>query len=289
MDKTIVLTGGASGIGAATAHRLLHAGCTVHVLDVQPPTDPALPFIRCDLGDRAAIDAAMLQLPARIDALVQVAGIATAEPAATVIAVNFLGVRHLTESLLPRMVEGGSVVNVASSAARDWQSRTIEIDALLDTDGFDAGLDWLADHQNVWLANPYKFSKQCTAAYTYRAAGLARECGIRINCVNPGSTDTRLTPAFRTLVGANLYDWGVNQIGRPGTPEDIAPIIEFLAIGPCPWLNGVEILVDGGYVAGLVGGWIDPATAPAQVARPTVNRLPRPDSPPDDPPGSAQR
>ncbi len=289
MDKTIVLTGGASGIGAATARRLQHAGCMIHVLDVQPPVDPGLAFIRCDLGDRAAIDAAIRHLPAHIDALVQVAGIATAEPAATVIAVNFLGVRHLTESLLPRMAAGGSVVNVASSAARDWQTRATELDALLDTDGFDAGLDWLDDHQHLWMANPYKFSKQCAAAYTYRAAGLALHRGIRVNCVNPGSTDTRLTPAFRTLVGATLYDWGVSQIGRSGTPDDIAPVIEFLAIGPCPWLNGVEILVDGGYVAGLVGGWIDPATAPAQIARPLVNRLPRPDRLPEDPPGGPQR
>lgn len=263
MKRTIVLTGGASGIGAAAAVRLRNAGCDVHVLDVRPPEDPALRFIHCDLGERRAIDAAVRQLPETIDALVQVAGLASAVAGATVVAVNFLGVRHLTETLLPRIVPGGSVVHVASSAARDWQSRTTVIEALLDTPGFDAGLDWLRDQRAEWVENPYKFSKQCTAAYTYRAAGLALARGVRVNCVNPGSTETRLTPAFRTLVGESLYDWGVSQLGRPGTAADIAPVIEFLAIGPCPWLNGVEILVDGGYVAGLVGGWIDPADAPA--------------------------
>ena len=84
---------------------------------------------------------------------------------------------------------------------------------------------------------------------------------MRVNCVNPGSTETQLTPAFRELVGAELYDWGVAQIGRHGTPDDIAEVIEFLAIGQCRWLNGVELLVDGGYVAGTVGGWINPPAA----------------------------
>ncbi len=68
-----------------------------------------------------------------------------------------------------------------------------------------------------------------------------------MNCVNPGSTETQLTPAFRELVGAGLYDWGVAQMGRHGTPDQIAEVL--------------EILVDGGYVADTVGGWIRPAEA----------------------------
>jgi len=256
MKKVVAITGGANGIGAAVVARLRAADCEMHVLDIAAPTDAAARFIPCDLSQSDAIDAAARQLPPQLDALINVAGIAGPEPATTVLAVNFLGLRHLTELLVDRISDGGAIVNVASSAGRDWAKRADLVGGLLDTDSFEAGLDWLAAHAAAWRDNPYKFSKQCAAAYTYRAAQLGLARGVRVNCVNPGATETQLTPAFRTLVGPALYDWGVAQVGRAGTPADIAEVIEFLAIGQCRWLNGVEIVVDGGYIAGVVGGWI---------------------------------
>ncbi len=257
MSKVVALTGGATGIGAAAVARLVAADCRVYVLDVATPSAPHTAFIHCDLGRPDAIDAACSKLPDRIDALVNVAGIPGPSPAIGVMAVNFLGLRHLTESLVPRIAKDGTVVNVASTAGWDWQKRAEVVKDLLDTADFAAGLDWLDAHSGEWTGNPYKFSKQCAAAYTYRAAGFALPYGVRVNCVNPGAVETKLTPAFRELVGPDMYDWGVRQIGRHGTPQDIAEVIEFLAIGQCRWLNGVEIVVDGGYIAGLVGGWVN--------------------------------
>ncbi len=268
MSKVIALTGGATGIGAATAARLMAADCEVSVLDIVAPAAHHTTFVHCDLARAEAIDAAIAQLPDHLDALVNVAGIPGPEPAAEVVAVNFLGLRHLTESLVPRINRGGSVVNVASSAGWDWQKREAVVSALLDTPDYRAGLDWLAAHPDEWNANPYKFSKQCAAAYTHRASGFALPFGVRVNCVNPGATETQLTPQFRELVGPAMYDWGVAQVGRPGAPADIAEVIEFLAIGACRWLNGVEILVDGGYISGILGGWVKLDESPnAQVAR----------------------
>ena len=263
MSKVIVLTGGATGMGAATVSRLVAAGCEVHVLDVSPPEAPTVRLHLCDLGSPAEIDATLSNLPAAIDGLINVAGIALAEPPEQTVAVNFLGLRYLTEACLPLIREGGSVVNVASSAGWDWRKREPVVRELLATPDFPAGLDWLRANEAEWIGNPYKFSKQCAAAYTYRAAGLALSRRVRVNCVNPGSTETQLTPAFRELVGPALYDWGVEQIGGPGTPDGIAEVIEFLSIGQCGWLNGVEIAVDGGYLAGLTGGWINPDESPA--------------------------
>lgn len=268
MSKIVVLTGGATGIGAAAVTRLLAADSNVYVLDVKAPAGTSTRFVHCDLSEPATIDAAIDRLPARIDALVNVAGIPGPDPADTVVAVNFLGLRHLTESLVGRVTDGGSIVNVASTAGRDWQKRAELIQGLLDTPDFASGMAWLRRNTAEWSGNPYKFSKQCAAAYTYRAARLGIARGVRINCVNPGATETQLTPAFRELVGPAMYDWGVAQIGRQGTPADIAEVIEFLAVGQCRWLNGVEIVVDGGYTAGIVGGWIDLDASPnAQVPK----------------------
>jgi NAD(P)-dependent dehydrogenase (short-subunit alcohol dehydrogenase family) len=108
-----------------------------------------------------------------------------------------------------------------------------------------------------WTANPYKFSKQCAAAYTVSRGRIRAALRRTVNCVNPGAVETKLTPAFRELIGQEMYDWGVRQIGRHGVPDDIAEVIEFLAIGQCRWLNGVAIVVDGGYIAGLVDGWVN--------------------------------
>lgn len=262
MVGVIVLTGGSSGIGAATAARLLAAGAEVWNLDRRAPESMAVRHLDCDLSEPGAIDDAIAALPDTIDALVQVAGVARADPPARVIAINFLAQRHLMQALLPRLAAGGAVVNVASSAARDWRDHVGTFEGLLGTTDFAAGEAWLAAHPDAWQAQPYVFSKRCAAAWTYRAAGMARARGVRVNCVNPGTTSTGLSDDFRGMLGPERYDWVVAQLGRAGRPDDIAPVIEFLATGPCPWLNGVEILVDGGYVAGLVGGWIDLDRAP---------------------------
>lgn len=262
MTSVIVVTGGSSGIGAAAVARFLATGAEVWNLDRRAPQHAEVRHLDCDLSDPGAIDNAISALPRTIHALVQVAGVAVAQPQQHVIAINFLAQRHLLQALLPRLLSGGAVVNVASSAARDWRDHADALAGLLATDDFRAGEAWLAAHPDLWQSQPYVFSKRCAAAWTYRAAGMARARGVRVNCVNPGTTRTALSDEFRGMLGPERYDWVVAQLGRAGRPEDIAPVIEFLATGPCPWLNGVEILVDGGYVAGLVGGWIDLDQAP---------------------------
>lgn len=263
MSKSVVLTGGATGIGAATVDRLVEHGHDVVVLDVTEPGGRAgADFVRCDLGDPQSIDAALATIPDEFDALVNVAGIATADPMTAVVAVNFLGLRYLSEAAAPRIATGGTIVNVASSAGRDWRENADLVGALLDTPDFDGGMRWLDEHPGDWLDNPYKFSKQAAAAYTYRAAGLQLDHGVRVNCVNPGAVETRLTPEFRDLIGSDTYDWIGEQLGRTGTAAEVAEVVEFLAVGECRWLNGVEITVDGGYFAGVVDGWIDPSTSP---------------------------
>lgn len=285
MSQQVVVTGGASGIGAAAVARFTARGCRVYVLDVQPvPASnfhrsgapglavPAARYIRCDLADAASIDAAIAQLPPSIDAVVNVAGIARSAQANTVVAVNFLGLRHLTEGLMAegahgerpaRLADGASIVNVASSAGRDWPTCQTVVSSLLDTADYGSGLAWLREHADAWCENPYKFSKQCAAAYTYRASAIARARGLRVNCVNPGVVETDLSPEFRQLIGSDMYDWIEQQVGRHAKPDDVAGVIEFLAVGDCAWLNGVEITVDGGYYAGIVAGAIRPEDSPS--------------------------
>jgi NAD(P)-dependent dehydrogenase (short-subunit alcohol dehydrogenase family) len=263
----VLLTGGATGIGAATAARLAGSGAEVTVLDVATPEPGPGRFVRCDLSDPVAIDAALEALPGPWDALVNVAGIPGPRPAEPVIAVNFLGMRHLTERMLPRLAPGGSVVNVASTAAQSWQRRAAVIEQLLDTADFGAGLAWCRANGGLWEKDPYTFSKQCVVAWTYRVTGVARDHGVRVNSVSPGGTDTRLTENFTAQIGAEQVAWMNGHLGRTAAPDDIAKVIAFVAIGDCGWLNGVDIVVDGGMTAGRLGGWIDVSQSPAMLAR----------------------
>jgi NAD(P)-dependent dehydrogenase (short-subunit alcohol dehydrogenase family) len=266
-SNKVLVTGGATGIGAATVTSLQAANAEVTVLDVVEPEHGIGRFVPCDLSDCGAIDSALGQLPGPWSALINVAGIPGPRPAEPVVAVNFLGLRHLTECLMPRMIAGGSVVNVASVAGRDWQRRAAVVQQLLDTAGFAEGLAWCRQHGDLWEKDPYTFSKQCVVAWTYRAAGIGRAFGVRVNSVSPGGTETRLTENFTAQIGAEQVAWMNAQIGRVARPEDIAKVIRFVAIGDCDWLNGVDIAVDGGFGAGLIGGWINLGESPAMLAR----------------------
>src|SRR5450830_1703453 len=113
-NKTLIVTGVASGIGAELARLARFQGATVIGVDRHEPQLTLDGFFQADLGDPASIDALVARLPARVDGLCNIAGVPGTAPVQAVATVNYLGLRHLTQSLLPRMPAGGSIVNVAS-------------------------------------------------------------------------------------------------------------------------------------------------------------------------------
>jgi len=257
--KTIVVTGGSSGVGGALVARLLRAGHDVWNLDVQTPIDGEnrAHYIDCDLSRQTSIDNALDTVPAQVDALANVAGIARSRLPDTVLAVNFLGLRHLSAALLHRLTDGGAVVSVSSIAGRDWRAKYERITPLLDTGSMAEGLAWCEANRELLARDPYTFSKRCVTAYTLRTAQAAVAEGVRINCVSPGVINTPLYPQFECLMGEEQSRWMIAQAGRPATADEIAQVLDLLCTGECGWLNGVDIPVDGGYSAGIESGWID--------------------------------
>ena len=258
-SRTVVITGAASGIGAATTRRLAAVGAVVHAVDVAEVSEPVERVHRCDLGDPAAIDALVEELPATVDVLVNCAGVAGGvrfDPL-TVFSINFLGLRHLSEALLGRMGPGGAVVHVASIVGNGWAAHTGELQQLSAADSFPAGVDWARARPEL-LASGYQVSKEAVQHYTQWRSVQTIKRGVRMNSVCPGATETSMMADFRSLAGSRGIDRTVEVgIGRLAQPEEIAPGVVFLASVEASYVNGVNLAIDGGFTAGVATDQVD--------------------------------
>jgi NAD(P)-dependent dehydrogenase (short-subunit alcohol dehydrogenase family) len=245
----VVAGGGGTGMGAATVRLLGDLGAEVTVLDLRQPASRHVRFRQTDLGSAADIDAAVAAMPAEVSALFNCQGISgTASGASpeTVMAVNFLGVRHLTDALLPRMPKGGAVASISSAGGLGWERKAAQIRSLLDEPDMDSGLAWCAKHHEGLLStafpHAYAFSKQALIFWTLRRAVTAVASGVRINVTSPGSTQTAMT--------ADFPDSGIEVMnhpsGRTSTAEEQAWPLIFLNSDAASYVNGVNVPVDGG-------------------------------------------
>src|SRR3954447_21413332 len=115
--KRVVVTGAATGVGAALLDLLAEiGGPEVTVLDIKAPSGPHAAFIQTNLSDPAAVDAAIAELDGSIDVLFNNAGVAATQAPRVVLGVNYLALRKLSEALLDRIPSGGAIVNTASIA-----------------------------------------------------------------------------------------------------------------------------------------------------------------------------
>ena len=250
--KTLLVTGVASGIGARTAELAAQLGAEVIGVDVRPPANPAGAFVAADLGDPAAIAGLVARLPQRLDALCNVAGVSGTPGIARTLAINFYGLRALTEAVAPRLREGGSVVNVASIAGFGWRANLARAKAMVDAEGFPDTAALAARH-GAGDDIGYPLSKELLLLWTFRAAHqpLFKDRGIRVNAVSPGPVETPILAQFRAVLGDARVDGDIARVGRAGRAGEIAPAILFLCSDGARWVNGANLPVDGGLEASV--------------------------------------
>jgi NAD(P)-dependent dehydrogenase (short-subunit alcohol dehydrogenase family) len=257
--KRVVVTGGATGIGAALVEQLRELGAEhITVLDIKKPEGPIDAYIEVNLADPASIDAACEQIEGRIDVLFSNAGVAANAGVRTCMAVNVLASRRLADTLLDRMPEGAAIVYTASMAGNGWPEQLAEINELLDIVDWDEFLAWCDDHPDV-VGDVYAFSKKCMQVFTMRNAKSTMARGVRTNSICPAPVDTPLMKDFRETMGSKVIDWSVSQQGeaRMAVAADMAPPLAFMGSDAARFINGVNLLVDSGFTAAMTTGQVD--------------------------------
>jgi NAD(P)-dependent dehydrogenase (short-subunit alcohol dehydrogenase family) len=249
--KRIIVTGSSSGIGWETAKFLTDQGAEVLGIDVTKNFDHVEEFYRADLGDKRTIEALVDVLPSGIDGLVNNAGLPPTRPAEQLLAVNLVGLKHLTYQLIPKLNDNASIVNVASLAGHGWAQ---SVDAIKASDELD--FDNIAAFVDRWKVSSeggrsYFFSKEVVLAWTLRNRWTWRDRGIRMNVVSPGPVDTPILNDFLQTLGARAEE-DRKTMDRAGRPADIAPVIAFLLSDMTHWIRGSNIPTDGGMSSNLL-------------------------------------
>lgn len=250
--KTLVVTGCCSGIGSDVAKLARLSGARVIGIDRNDPSLSLDGFVKADLGDTASIDAAVQQLPEHIDALANIAGVPGTAPVDVVARVNYLGLRYLTHALLPRMGEGGSVVNISSILGAEWPARLELHRALGATASFAEGAHWLRDHP-VAQETCYQYFKEALIVWTLtQSQKLFLERGVRMNCVAPGPVFTPILGDFVQMLGQERVQKDAHRMKRPAFSDEVAPVIAFLCSDASRWVSGINLPVDGGLASTYV-------------------------------------
>lgn len=253
--RVVVSGGGGAGMGAELVGLLRSGGHEVHVLDRRPSSVPGVVHHDVDLSDRGAIDEVARRVGAEpVDTLFNCVGVAggSTTPLQTM-TVNFVGVRHLTEALVPSMPAGSAVATVASRGGSAWPERLQTWLELVRTESFDGAVRWLEEHPGEFTG-AYRASKEALCVWTMHSAVELGALGVRHNAVLPGPTRSPMYAEFNQTAGQAYMESFPVPLGRPQTALEQARVLEFLGSPLASGVSGALLYVDGGSNAGLTTG-----------------------------------
>lgn len=238
-NKNIMITGGTTGIGLATAKAFIKAGATVWITgrkaanlkkaaaEIGSPNLKTVVSDTANLHGIADLEKAVAESGSKVDVLFLNAGIAVFTPIAQVTEADFdaqfntnvKGHFFTLQKLMPYLAEGGSVIFTSSTVATAANAGT----------------------------SVYSATKGALNKVAQIAANELAERKIRVNIVSPGPV---LTPGLESVVPeeAKGYLAGATAMQRLGDPDEIANTVLFLASDAASFITGTELVADGGYL-----------------------------------------
>jgi NAD(P)-dependent dehydrogenase (short-subunit alcohol dehydrogenase family) len=254
--KRVLVVGCYSGMGESTVRILQSLGAEVHGIDYKQPANELASFTECDLRDKNQIDLALGGLEGPFDSLFYCAGLPQTRPPLEVMSVNLIAMREIVNGVVPLLAPGGSVAIISSNAGLQFTEHMPVIFELLATNGFDEAYSWCEQHLDV-VSDGYMFSKEAIIVFTMVKAMELVGQGIRVNCTSPGPTATPMMPEFEKAVGEDLMKSYPRPIGRDATPAEQGWPLVFLNSDAASYITGLNLVVDGGFLAGVMTGAID--------------------------------
>ena len=255
--RVIVSGGGGAGMGAAAVRHLSDLGAEVHVLDLKEPPVEVSSYQAVDLRDPDATTAAVERIGGPVDALFNCAGLGGSKfPDLDVMLVNFVGMRHLAETVSARMEPGAAIASISSTAGSGYLANIGKWMPLVMTPGFDAAEKWCEANPEE-IAGGYGPSKEAIIIWTLWASYVLAARGIRVNCISPGPTDTPMMPEFEQQVGKEFMDNFPVPLGRHSTPDEQAWPLIFLNSPLASYVTGENVVTDGGTMGAVMTGGID--------------------------------
>jgi NAD(P)-dependent dehydrogenase (short-subunit alcohol dehydrogenase family) len=246
--RTVVVTGSASGMGAATRSRLEADGHTVVGVDLRD-ADVVADLATPD-GRRAAVDGIAARAGGVVDGLVTWAGVPglTETPGSLVASVNYFGTIALLEGVRPMLAAGTDAAAVAiSSNSTTCQPGVPQalVDACLAGD--EAAARAIADDAGGMATYPATKTALAWWARRHAPGEDWAGAGITLNVVAPGAVETPLLQATRedSEIGQFVDAFPI-PVGRKGTPEELAAFVAFLLGPDARFFCGSVIFVDGG-------------------------------------------
>jgi NAD(P)-dependent dehydrogenase (short-subunit alcohol dehydrogenase family) len=251
-DKVCVVTGAASGMGKAATEMLVDLGAKVYALDLNSVDIPGIEkSIQVNLAEKESIDRAFDEIPLQIDKFFGVAGLSgIVTDYHLTFTVNFIANKYMTEEYLEhRVVQGGSIAYITSTAGMHWEKYQWEYRKIAEAKTWAEMTSALHKKapRDGYGPFAYVLSKRAMNYYiSARFTDFAKK-DIRMNYVLPGSTDTGMKAEFEEITGGE--DQLIKQAGVAGRlaeSREMAEPLVFINSDMASFITGYGLIVDYG-------------------------------------------